>query len=215
MGALRLPWLRCAAGRRGSALGAVWRTGLRPLLRTSCPFFGSRGVVALPGGAGCGVSLQATSTSTSTPKQKPFLRHGAEGLYLAPAPTPLHWLRPARNRPLLARSRARHLRPVRPPPGASLLNFLSCGPRQPAPGRRFPVPQASCGTARAAIKPGSLTQRLMAAAVAAVMMWHRQTGKSQRGGSVSAGKSAHRGVRVNVVLNRPKTLSEKAVASRG
>ncbi|MBE5223388.1 hypothetical protein IG608_18305, partial [Pectobacterium sp. A113-S21-F16] len=31
----------------------------------------------------------------------------AKRLHLAPAPTPLHWLRPARSRPLLARSRAR------------------------------------------------------------------------------------------------------------
>ncbi|MCL6375699.1 hypothetical protein EXT64_22845 [Pectobacterium atrosepticum] len=92
---------------------------------------------------------------------------------------------------------------------------MACGPRQPAPGRRFTIPQASCGTARAAIKPGSLTQRLMAAADAAAMMWHRQTGKSQHGGSVSGAKSARRGVRVTVMLNRPKTLSEKAVASIG
>ncbi len=77
----------------------------------------------------------------------------AKRLHLAPAPTPLHWLRPARSRRLLARSRARHLRPVRPPPGASPLTILSCGLRQPAPGRRFAVPQASCGTARAAITP--------------------------------------------------------------
>ncbi|WP_338659289.1 hypothetical protein [Pectobacterium araliae] len=137
----------------------------------------------------------------------------AEGLHLTPAPTLLHWLRPARSRRLLARSRARHLRPVRPPPGASLFNVLSCGLRQPAPGRRFTVPQASCGTARAAIKPGSLTQRLMAAADAAAMMWHRQTGKSQHGGSVSGGKSARRVVRVKVVLNRPKTSPEKPATS--
>ncbi|MBL0897003.1 hypothetical protein G5646_21585, partial [Pectobacterium atrosepticum] len=46
-------------------------------------FFSIDGVAALPGGAGCGVSLQATSTST--PQQKPFLRHGAEGLHARPA----------------------------------------------------------------------------------------------------------------------------------
>ncbi|WP_224653549.1 hypothetical protein [Pectobacterium versatile] len=40
------------------------RTGLRPLLRTSRPFFGFHGVAAFPGGAGSGVSLQQTSTST-------------------------------------------------------------------------------------------------------------------------------------------------------
>ncbi|WP_233973574.1 hypothetical protein [Pectobacterium versatile] len=139
----------------------------------------------------------------------------AEGRHLAPAPTLLHWLRPARSRRLLARSRARHLRPVRPPPGASPFNILSCGLRQPAPGRRFTIPQASCGTARAAIKPGSLTKRLMAAADAAAMMWHRQTGKSQHGGSVSGGKSARRGVRVAGVLMWPKMLPEKHVASIG
>ncbi|MBI0566042.1 hypothetical protein F6Q05_21520, partial [Pectobacterium parmentieri] len=60
---------------------------------------------------------------------------------------------------------------------------MSCGPRQPAPGRRFTVPQASCGTARAALNPGSATKRVMAAAAAAAMMWRRQTGTSQRGGS--------------------------------
>ena len=109
--------------------------------------------------------------------------------FTSPPPQPCcDLLRPARSRPLLARSRARHLRPVRPPPGASLFNLLSCGPRQPAPGRRFTVPQASCGTARAAINPGSLTQRLMAAAAAAAMMRGRQTGTSQCGGSVSGGK---------------------------
>ncbi|URG49847.1 hypothetical protein IG609_004600 [Pectobacterium quasiaquaticum] len=69
---------RCAAGRRGSALGAVWRTARRlALLRTSRPCFGFHSVAALPGGAGSGVSLQATSTSRSTPQQKPLLRHGA------------------------------------------------------------------------------------------------------------------------------------------
>ncbi|WP_226302367.1 hypothetical protein, partial [Pectobacterium atrosepticum] len=74
MGALRLPWLRCAAGRRGSALGAAWRTARRlALLRTSRPCFGFHSVAALPGGAGCCVNPRPTST----PKQKPFLRHGA------------------------------------------------------------------------------------------------------------------------------------------
>ncbi|QHP81511.1 hypothetical protein EO763_17300 [Pectobacterium odoriferum] len=92
---------------------------------------------------------------------------------------------------------------------------MSCGLRQPAPGRRFTVPQASCGTARAAIKPGSLTQRLMAAAAAAAMMRGRQTGTSQHGGSVSGGKSARRGVRVTGVLMWPKTPPEKGVASMG
>ncbi|MEQ9897701.1 hypothetical protein [Pectobacterium parmentieri] len=143
------------------------------------------------------------------------LTASAERRYLAPAPTPLHWLCPARSRKLLARSRARHLRLVRPPPGASLLNIVSCGPRQPVPGRRFTVPQASCGTARAALNPGSATKRVMAAAAAAAMMWRRQTGTSQRGGSVSEGKSARRWVRVTGVLTWPKTLPEKAVASRG
>ncbi|WP_161569003.1 MULTISPECIES: hypothetical protein [Pectobacterium] len=132
----------------------MWRTARQlALLRTSACFPGSDGVAAFPGGGSSGVNPRPTSTST--PKQKPFLRHGAEGLHLAPAPTLLHWLRPARSRKLLARSRARHLRPVRPPPGASPFNILSCGLRQPAPGRRFTVPQASCGTARAAINPGS------------------------------------------------------------
>ncbi|WJM79997.1 hypothetical protein [Pectobacterium brasiliense] len=67
-------------------MGKVWRTGLRPLLRTSAFFPGSHGVAALPGGGSSGVS----TWPTSTPQQKPFLRHGAEGLYLAPAPTLLH-----------------------------------------------------------------------------------------------------------------------------
>ncbi|KMK82352.1 hypothetical protein [Pectobacterium atrosepticum] len=55
----------------------------------------------------------------------------------------------------------------------------------------------------------------MAAADAAAMMWRRQTGKSQRGGSVSAGKSARRELWVTGVLTWPKTLSKKAVASSG
>ncbi|CAG76296.1 hypothetical protein ECA3396 [Pectobacterium atrosepticum SCRI1043] len=55
----------------------------------------------------------------------------------------------------------------------------------------------------------------MAAADAAAMMWHRQTGKSEPGGSVSGAKSARRGVRVTGVLMWPETLSEKAVASIG
>lgn len=44
-------------------------------------------------------------------------------------------------------------------------------------------------------------KRLMAAADAAAMMWGRQTGKSERGGSVSAGKSARRGVGVKTLLS--------------
>ncbi len=144
--------MRLAAGV--VLLSTARRTARRlALLRTSRPFFGSHGVAALPGGAGSGVNLQQTSTSTE--QGVVGLTASAERRYLAPAPTPLHWLCPARSRRLLARSRARHLRPVRPPPGASLLDLLSCGPRQPAPGRRFTVPQASCGTACAAIKPGS------------------------------------------------------------
>nr|WED69463.1 hypothetical protein PJ912_06385 [Pectobacterium colocasium] len=55
----------------------------------------------------------------------------------------------------------------------------------------------------------------MAAADAAAMMWRRQTGTSQRGGSVSGGKSARRGVRVAGRLTWPKTLPEKAVAFNG
>lgn len=82
------------------------------------------------------------------------------------------------------------------PAGGLPAKSLSCGLRQPAPSRRFTVPQASCGTARAALKPGSLTQRLMAAAAAAAMMRGRQTGTSQHGGSVSGAKSARRGVGV-------------------
>ncbi|WP_261850225.1 hypothetical protein, partial [Pectobacterium araliae] len=85
--------VRLAAGVRLS--GAVWRTGLRPLLSAAASFPGSDGVAALPGGGSSGVNPRPTSTST--PKQKPFLRHGAEGLHLAPAPTLLHWLRPARS----------------------------------------------------------------------------------------------------------------------
>ncbi|RNM18240.1 hypothetical protein EFS38_20075 [Dickeya undicola] len=65
------------------------------------------------------------------------------------------------------------------------------------------------------MKPGSLIQRLMAAAGAAAMMWLMQTGKSQHGGSVSEAKSARRCVRVAGVLMWPKTLSEKHVASMG
>ncbi|POE35467.1 hypothetical protein BV920_23365 [Pectobacterium odoriferum] len=40
---------------------------------------------------------------------------------------------------------------------------------------------------------------------AAAMMWRRQTGTSQHGGSVSGAKSARRGVRVKTVLNWRKT----------
>ncbi|WP_226887671.1 hypothetical protein, partial [Pectobacterium aquaticum] len=63
MGALRLLPHRCAAGRRGWVLGAVWRTARQlALLRTSACFPGSDGVAAFPGGAGSGVSVQQTST---------------------------------------------------------------------------------------------------------------------------------------------------------
>ncbi|MEI7006100.1 hypothetical protein [Pectobacterium parmentieri] len=55
----------------------------------------------------------------------------------------------------------------------------------------------------------------MAAADAAAMMWRRQTGTSQHGGSVSAGKSARRGVRVKTLLRWQKTRLKKAVASIG
>ncbi|MCA6927712.1 MULTISPECIES: hypothetical protein [Pectobacterium] len=47
------------------------------------------------------------------------------------------------------------------------------------------------------------------------MMWLKQAGKSQRGGSVSGGKSTRRGVRVKAVLNSPKMPPEKYVASMG
>ncbi|WP_152413549.1 hypothetical protein [Pectobacterium wasabiae] len=40
-------------------------------------------------------------------------------------------------------------------PAPTLLNGLSCGPRQPAPGRRFPVPQQAAERGSAAINPGS------------------------------------------------------------
>ncbi|RYC37109.1 hypothetical protein ACI51Z_16360 [Pectobacterium carotovorum] len=64
-------WARCGYldhGVRLAAgvgfLGAVWRTGLRPLLRTSGSFPGFNGVAAFPGGAGSGVNPRPTSTST-------------------------------------------------------------------------------------------------------------------------------------------------------
>ncbi|MFP1778143.1 hypothetical protein ACLEEB_02735 [Lonsdalea quercina] len=150
-----LPQHRCAAGRRGWHSGAAWRTGLRPLLSASYSFFSIHGVAAVPGGAGTGVSPQANVNIN--PEREVGLTASAEGRHLAPAPTPLRWLRPARSRRLLARCRARHLSPVRPPPGASLLNIFAYGLRQPAPGRRFAVPQASCGTARAAPTPTGKT----------------------------------------------------------
>ncbi|AYH04284.1 hypothetical protein C5E23_02215 [Pectobacterium parmentieri] len=46
-------------------------------------------------------------------------------------------------------------------------------------------------------------------AAAAAMMWRRQTGTSQRGGSVSAGKSARRVVGVMGLLMWTKTLPER------
>nr|WED69451.1 hypothetical protein PJ912_06305 [Pectobacterium colocasium] len=63
--------VRLAAGVR--LFRTARRTGLRPLLSASRPFFGFHGVAALPGGAGSGVNPRPTST----PKQKPLLRHGA------------------------------------------------------------------------------------------------------------------------------------------
>lgn len=45
---------------------------------------------------------------------------------------------------LLARPRARHLRPVRPPPGASLLQRLPANPTSSRSGQPAPAAQASC-----------------------------------------------------------------------
>ncbi|QHQ17999.1 hypothetical protein GMW39_20725 [Pectobacterium parmentieri] len=157
--------VRLAAGVR--LCGAVWRTGLRPLLST--PVF-------LPWLSRCGrppwrrrLRRQPSANLNVNRTGVVGLMASAERRYLAPAPTPLHWLCPARTRQTLHR------------------------------------PTASCGTARAALKPGSATKRVMAAAAAAAMMWRRQTGTSQRGGSVSAGKSARRGVRVKTLLSWRKT----------
>lgn len=85
----------------------------------------------------------------------------------------------------------------------------------PAPAEPARLPQASCGSRAGCCGKPRKTKRLMAAACAAAMMCLRQTRKSQHGGSVSGGKSARRGVRVKVVLNRPKMLSKKHVASIG
>ncbi|WP_166300924.1 hypothetical protein [Photorhabdus cinerea] len=60
-------------------------------------------------------------------------------LLIPPAPTLLYWLRAARTaRRFVARPRARHLRPMQPP-GASLQNSVTCGPRRPG----FPIKPGS------------------------------------------------------------------------
>nr|WP_249642210.1 hypothetical protein [Pectobacterium carotovorum] len=94
-------------------------------------------MATFPGGAGIGASFRQHQRQH---QQKRGCRPSASAkrLYLAPAPTPLHWLRPARSRKLLARSRARHLRPVRPPPGASLLMRSPAGFASPHPADASP-----------------------------------------------------------------------------
>ena len=127
-----------------------------------------------------------------------MFEHRNHELSLAPAPTLLHWLRPARSRVAPCSFPCSPSPPRAAPAGASPLKVFSCGLRQPPPGRRFAVPQASCGTARAAMKPGSATKRVMAAACPAAMMWRLQAIKSLRGGSVSGAKTAYRGFGVRL-----------------
>ncbi|MCL6319211.1 hypothetical protein EXT67_23385 [Pectobacterium atrosepticum] len=86
--------------------------------------------------------------------------------------------------------------------GATLADSLPPAPAEPAR-----LPQTSCGSRAGCRGKPRKVKRLMAAAAAAAMMWLMQTGKSQHGGSVSGAKSARRGVRVKVVLNRPKAPS--------
>ncbi|WJM80425.1 hypothetical protein [Pectobacterium brasiliense] len=63
----------CSSEQRGAQ-------GCALCCQPRCSFPGSYGVAALPGGAGSGVDPRPTST----PKQKPFLRHGAKRLHALP-----------------------------------------------------------------------------------------------------------------------------------
>ncbi len=95
----------------GGASQPQRRTGLRPLLSVAVPK-PAAAVAAVRGGSGAQTRLKPLSVRLlrSTP-----LKAGQQaGAVYGPRPTPLHWLRPARSRRLLARSRTRHLRPVRP-----------------------------------------------------------------------------------------------------
>ncbi|WP_146207462.1 hypothetical protein [Pectobacterium carotovorum] len=176
-------------------------------------------MAALPGGAGCGVNPQQTSTEKGL---------SAFGLRLtASCPPGCVWLRgvAVASSSLLPRSPASATRPgvalsckpavpsgtVHQSVGGRRLRTLCRPPPQNPPG--FPKRVAEAG--RVEVVNPQKAKRLMAAAGAAAMMWLMQTGKSQRGGSVSGGKSARRGVGVAGRLTWPKMLPEKAVASMG
>lgn len=109
------------------------RTGLRPLLSASRPFFGFHGVAALPGGAG---SVPTLGQRQPQSRSRSFVT--ALNGFTSPRPNPLHWLRPARSCRLLTRSRARHLRSVLPPPGASLPRRCPAGLASPRPADASP-----------------------------------------------------------------------------
>ncbi|MDE9467365.1 hypothetical protein [Xenorhabdus bovienii] len=81
----------------------VWRTRVRLLLSAPEPVLGKNRCSSL-------------AAMPSSGKQR-CRQVGLRPPFLPPPP---HWLRPARSRKLLTRSRARHLRPVQPPQGASL-----------------------------------------------------------------------------------------------
>ncbi|MFP1787624.1 hypothetical protein [Lonsdalea quercina] len=100
---------------------------------------------------------QPSANVNINPEREVGLTASAEGRHLAPAPTPLRWLRAARSRVAPCSLPCSPSPPRAAPAGGLPANPFTCGLRQPAPGRRFAVPQASCGTARAAPTPTGKT----------------------------------------------------------
>lgn len=126
------------------------RTGLRPLLSASRPFFGFHGVAALPGGAG---SVPTLGQRQPQSRSRSFVT--ALNGFTSPRPNPAALAAPGSQLQTPYSFPCSPSPPRAAPGGGPPAKALSCGPRQPAPGRRFTVPQASCGTARAALNPGS------------------------------------------------------------
>ncbi len=105
------PGARLAAGLSFSEQCGAPGSPAHPLLSAPEPK-PAAAVAAVRGGSGAKIRLKPLSVS---PSRSTALKAGQQaGAIYGPRPTLLHWLRPARSRRLLARSRTRHLRPVRP-----------------------------------------------------------------------------------------------------
>lgn len=207
MGALRLLRPRCAAGRRGSALwcGVAHRAapsavgpGVPSLALTVWP-------PSLAAETPVSAFKQCQHQGQPHSRSRSFVT--ALNGFTSPPPQPrctgCARLAVASSLlvPVLAISA-----PCGPRRGPPCLTSCLAGLASPHPADASPSHSKLRNGSRR-VKTRFNRKRLMAAADAAAMMWLMQTGKSQRGGSVSAGKSARRGVRVKTLLSWQKNAT--------